>query len=234
MANLDLSRTKVLTFDCYGTLIDWEAGILAALRRHLMVDSAADEDLLHEYAGFEAAGEAGPYESYRVILGRSLASVIAKRGVNLTAQDVHELGGSVVDWPAFPDSADALKALAQRFDLGVITNCDDDLFAASNAKLGEPFKWLITAQQARSYKPSLNNFNVGFRRIGVAPDEITHVAQSLFHDHVPAKQLGLQTVWINRRAGRPGAGATPPAEAMPDATFNDMASFADFATVTGH
>ena len=233
MANLDLSRTKVLTFDCYGTLIDWEAGILGALRRYLSPDSATDDALLEEYAALEAAAEAGPYESYRVILGRSLATVIRNHGMNLNADDMEALGGSVIDWPAFPDSADALRALATRFDLAPITNCDDDLFAASNARLGKPFKWVITAQRARSYKPSLNNFHVAFERIGADRDEIIHVAQSLFHDHVPAKQLGLQTVWINRRAGRPGAGATPQAEGTPDATFNDMASFAAYALADG-
>ncbi len=229
MANLDLSRTKVLTFDCYGTLIDWEAGILGALRRYLSPDQAADDDLLEDYAALEADAEAGQYKRYREILGQSLATVIGRRGVVLSADDAAQLGGSVVDWPAFPDSASALKALATRFDMGVITNCDDDLFAASNARLGEPFRWVITAQQARSYKPSLNNFQVAFERIGVPQDEVVHVAQSLFHDHVPAKHLGLRSVWINRRAGRSGSGATPPADATPNATFSDMASFAEFA-----
>jgi 2-haloacid dehalogenase len=229
MANLDLTRTKVLTFDCYGTLIDWEAGILGALHRYLPLDAASDDELLEEYAALEAAAEAGPFESYRVILGRSLAAVLRSHGVAVADRDLGELGGSVVDWPAFPDSAEALARLAARFDLATITNCDDDLFAASNAKLGNPFRWVITAQQAGSYKPSLNNFEVAFERIGVDRDQIVHVAQSLFHDHVPAKQLGLTTVWINRRAGRAGAGATPLAEATPDATFSDMASLANFA-----
>jgi len=149
--------------------------------------------------------------------------------VRISDDDIAVLGGSVVEWPPFPDSPRALETLARRFDLGVITNCDDDLFAASNAKLGEPFRWVVTAQQAGSYKPSLDNFHLAFDRIGVARDEIVHVAQSLFHDHVPAKRLGLRSVWINRRAGRAGAGATPPAHETPDATFNDMASFAAFA-----
>jgi 2-haloacid dehalogenase len=229
MANLDLSRAKVLTFDCYGTLVDWEAGILGALHRYLPRGVASDDALLEEYAALEAAAEAGPYKRYREVLGESLAAVIRHHGVSIGGGEVAELGGSVVDWPAFPDSAGALKSLTSRFDLGVITNCDDDLFGASNSRLGEPFRWVITAQQAGSYKPSLNNFHLAFERIGVARDEIIHVAQSLFHDHVPAKHLGVQSVWINRRADQPGAGATPPAEATPDATFTDMASFASYA-----
>ena len=104
-----------------------------------------------------------------------------------------------------------------------------DLFAASNRRLGVTFDWIVTAQQAESYKPSHRNFELAFERIGGPRERILHVAQSLYHDHVPAKELGLQSVWINRRAGREGSGATPPAAAAPDATFPDMASFAESA-----
>lgn len=145
-----------------------------------------------------------------------------------TSQEA-EFGGSVADWPAFPDSVDALARLKGRFLLGVITNCDDDLFAFSNQRLGEPFRWVVTAQQAASYKPNPRNFELGFERIGHPRERIVHVAQSLYHDHVPAKALGLKTVWINRRHGRQGAGATPPSEARPDLTFPDMAAFTELA-----
>ena len=134
--------------------------------------------------------------------------------------------GSVGDWPAFPDSAAALAALKARFRLGVITNCDDDLFAHSNRRLGVEFDWVITAQQARGYKPNPANFVFAFERIDVPRERILHVAQSLFHDHVPAKALGMTTVWIDRRQGRDGFGATPPAEAVPDLVVPDMRSFA--------
>jgi 2-haloacid dehalogenase len=120
---------------------------------------------------------------------------------------------------------EALARLEGRFRLGVITNCDDDLFAASNERLGVKFDWIVTAQQAGSYKPDEHNFQVAFERIGLPRERILHVAQSLFHDHVPAQRLGLTSVWINRRHDRPGSGATPDAEAMPQATFPDMASF---------
>ena len=119
------------------------------------------------------------------------------------------LAGRSATWPAFPDSAAALAALAGRFRLAVITNCDDDLFAASNRRLGVTFDWIITAQQAESYKPSHRNFELAFERIGVPRERILHVAQSLYHDHVPAKELGLQSVWIDRRAGREGSGRHP-------------------------
>ena len=140
-------------------------------------------------------------------------------------------GGSVADWPAFPDSASALARLQARYALVVITNCDDDLFAASNERLGVEFAHVITAQQAGSYKPSHHNFELAFERIGAPRERILHVAQSLFHDHVPAKALGLSTVWVNRRHDRPGSGATPPAEATPDLVVPDMATLADLAGV---
>jgi 2-haloacid dehalogenase len=228
MAAIDYGRFEVLTFDCYGTLIDWEAGIaagLGAVTRAHRVD-VPNEELLTTYARHEAALEAGPYLRYREVLGRGCRGVCADLGVEPRDDEVEGFAGSVGLWPAFPDSAAALAALKARFRLGVITNCDDDLFAASNLRLGVTFDWVITAQQAGSYKPSHRNFELAFERIGEPRDRILHVAQSLFHDHVSAKELGLSSVWINRRAGREGSGATPPAEAGPDATFPDMASFA--------
>jgi len=136
---------------------------------------------------------------------------------------------SVRDWPAFPDSGEALARLHDRYRLGVITNCDTDLFAASNEQLGVTFDWVVTAELARSYKPALAGFDLAFEMIDVPRERILHVAQSLFHDHVPAKQLGLTSVWIDRRHDRPGAGATPPAEAAPDAHYPSMQAFADAA-----
>ncbi len=133
----------------------------------------------------------------------------------------------MVDWPAFPDSAAALARLKARFRLGVITNCDDDLFAASNERLGVDFDWIVTAQQVGSYKPTERNFDAARSSAsGCRGSAILHVAQSLFHDHAPAQRLGMTTVWIDRRHGRPGSGATPEADAAPNATFPDMASFA--------
>ncbi|HSW41520.1 MAG TPA: haloacid dehalogenase type II [Patescibacteria group bacterium] len=232
MPPVEFRRFEVLTFDCYGTLIDWEAGIAAGLRAILAARGvdATDEDLLARYARHEAAVEAGPYAPYREVLARSLRGVCADLGVEPTDEEAIGFGGSVGDWPAFPDSHDALARLATRYRLAIITNCDDDLFAASNRQLGVTFDWVITAQQVGSYKPSERNFEVAFERIRVPRERILHVAQSLFHDHVPAQRLGLATAWINRRHDRPGSGATPPAAATPDLVAPDMASFADLAT----
>jgi len=232
MTDLDYDRFDALTFDCYGTLIDWEAGILGALRRVLGPRGVVppDDELLERYARSEAVAEAGPYLSYREILGRCLREIGISYAVTPDDMEVATFGGSVVDWPAFPDSAAALERLHTRFRLGVLTNCDDDLFAGSARRLGIEFDWVVTAQQVGSYKPNPQNFQTMVDRLGIPRDRILHVAQSLFHDHVPAKALGLTTVWIDRRHDRTGFGATRPAEAVPDATFPDMASFAKAAT----
>ncbi len=232
MTDLDLSRFDWLTFDCYGTLIDWEAGILAGLRQVMArsgVD-ASDDLLLETYARHEATIEAGPYRTYREVLGLALRGVGADLGAAVTDEDAAAFGGSVVDWPAFPDSVEALATLHVRHRLGVLTNCDDDLFAGSSRRLGDPFDLVVTAQQVGAYKPSLRGFEMVFDRIDVPRDRILHVAQSLFHDHVPAKRLGLATVWVDRRHGRQGSGATPPAEATPDLVVPDMATLAALAT----
>ena len=229
---IDFSRFDVLTFDCYGTLIDWEAGILAALRAALDAHgvTAGDDDLLGRYAVHEAEIEHGPYFRYREVLARGMAAVCRELGVEPGADEIAAFGGSVADWPAFPDSADALARLHRRFKLAVITNCDDDLFATSNRRLGDVFDFVVTAQQAGSYKPSHRSFEIAFERIDRPRGRILHVAQSLFHDHVPAKQLGLTSVWVDRRHDRPGSGATPPAEAAPDLTVPDMDTLATLAT----
>jgi 2-haloacid dehalogenase len=226
--DIDFTDIDALTFDCYGTLIDWEAGLTAAFGSVLEAHGvAADaEDVLARYARHEAAAEAGPYRRYAEVLAMGLRGVAAELGFEPTDEEVDRFSQSVEDWPVFPDSTAALNRLKRRFRLGVLTNCDDDLFAASNRRLGVEFDWIVTAEQVGSYKPDERNFHALFDRVGLPRERIIHVAQSLFHDHVPAKRVGLTTVWIDRRHDRPGSGATPPAEARPDATYPDMASFA--------
>jgi len=228
---LDLDQFDALTFDCFGTLVDWETGILRGLRAVLEPRDVrmADDPLLERYAGHEAALEAGPYRPYREVLATALRGVCGDLGVSPTAAEERAFGGSVGDWPPFADTPAALAALARRYRLGVITNCDDDLFAATNRRLGVTFDPLVTAQQAGAYKPSHRPFEVALERIGLPRERVLHVAQSLFHDHVPAKELGLSTVWVNRRHGRTGSGATPPAVAAPDLVVADLATLATLA-----
>jgi 2-haloacid dehalogenase len=231
--DIDFGAFDVLTFDCYGTLIDWESGLLAAIRPVVEAHgiSATDDELLETYARHESELETGEYLRYRELLGRALEGIGRDLGFEPTRAEIAAIGGSVGDWPAFGDSAEALARLHGRYKLAPITNCDDDLFAMSAKRLGVDFDWVITAQQARSYKPSPRNFELAFETIDAPRERILHVAQSLFHDHVTAKRLGMTTVWIDRRQGRPGSGATPPVEAEPDLTLPDLRSLADLAGV---
>ncbi|HJT63869.1 MAG TPA: haloacid dehalogenase type II [Candidatus Limnocylindria bacterium] len=228
----DLGQFEVLTFDCYGTLIDWEAGIVGAAGPILDAHdvSLSDDEILERFARHEAVLESGPWQTYRAVLAGALGGLADELGVEVTAEELAAFSESVPDWPAFPDSAPALRQLASRYRLGVITNCDDDLFAASAAQLGVPFEWVVTAEQAQDYKPSHAPFLIALKAIDVPPERVLHVAQSLYHDHVPAHALGLATVWVNRRHDRPGFGATPPADATPNLEVPDLDSLAAMTT----
>ncbi|HEX5506558.1 MAG TPA: haloacid dehalogenase type II [Thermomicrobiales bacterium] len=225
---LAFDRYTHLTFDCYGTLIDWERGILATLRPLLARHDAmlTDDQILELYGEFEAAAEAGPYQPYRDVLAAVVDGFGARLGFNPTAAERDALAASVGDWPAFPDTVDALHALARRYRLAILSNVDDDLFAGSARRLGVDFAAVITAQQVGSYKPDRRNFRAALARLGVPADRVLHVAQSLFHDIAPAKDLGLATLWVNRRHDRPGFGATPPATARPDLEVPDLRTLA--------
>jgi 2-haloacid dehalogenase len=234
---MKLTDFDALSFDCYGTLIDWEAGLSAVLvpwarERGLTLTA---EQLLTEYSGMEAAVETEvPARLYPDVLARSMQLLGAKLNAEVTSEDANRLATSVPDWPAFEDSRDALLALSKRYDLIIVSNVHRAGFEASSTKLGASFAAVITAQDVGSYKPAQQHFNALAEvaaRLGIAPGRLLHVAQSLFHDHVPAKQAGLPTVWINRRHDRPGWGATPepPAPVTPDWEFLSMAAFADEA-----
>jgi 2-haloacid dehalogenase len=231
---LEYDAYDVLTFDTYGTLIDWETGLVAALHTALgtAADVLGDDDLLTCFAGVEHEAEA-PGTRYRDVLAIALREVAAELGTTVSEAQAATFGASVADWPAFLDSAEALQRLHARFALATITNCDDDLFAASEKRLGVSFDLVVTAQQVGRYKPDPAGFHVAFERIerelGMPKERILHVAQSLFHDHVTAKRLGMRTVWIDRRDGRAG-GATPAAAPVePDARFATMREFAAVA-----
>jgi 2-haloacid dehalogenase len=230
-----LTRFEALSFDCYGTLIDWEAGIAGGLRRWLAGRRADldDESLLVAYAALETGVQAAdPDILYPDVLARVLDGLGERLGIPVTAPEAEAFAGSVGDWPAFPDSAEALARLKRHFRLIILSNIDRSSFALSNARLGVEFDAIVTAQDVGSYKPDRRNFEALLRTasgLGVREGRLLHVAQSLFHDHVPAKAMGLPTAWIDRRAGRPGSGATPtPVEDVrPDWTFPTLAAFAD-------
>jgi 2-haloacid dehalogenase len=231
---MDLENAEAFSFDCYGTLVDWETGLIAVLgpwahRQGLGID---DEALLAAYGRHEEAAErSSPTDLYPAIIARSFRGLGAELGAEVTDADAERLAGSVPDWPAFPDSHDALVGLGRRAKLIILSNVDRRSFAGSARRLGVEFAGVLTAQDIGSYKPSPRNFAALLdeaRRLGVREGRLVHVAQSLFHDHVPAQAAGLPTVWINRRHDRPGWGATPtPATAVhPDWQFDSMAAFA--------
>lgn len=232
---MKLTDFDALSFDCYGTLIDWEHGLREGLRKVAALQSPSpDVDvLLESYGDAEAEVErSNPGMLYPQVIAESVARAGDAHGVTVPPELGLEIGASVPDWPAFPDSGEALARLSQRYKLIILSNVDRASFAGSNERLGVTFDAVLTAEDIGSYKPDPRNFKALLERVqemGTPQDRLLHVAQSLFHDHVPAKAAGLSTAWIDRRGNRPGYGATPiPDDAVqPDWTFSSMATFAD-------
>ncbi|WP_293780293.1 haloacid dehalogenase type II [uncultured Aeromicrobium sp.] len=234
---MNLADYDALSFDCYGTLIDWETGIAAVLSawaREVGLD-LSDEELLLAYADNEAKAEVDlPDQLYSTVLAEAFRRTGEVLGAPVSAEWAERLGSSVPDWPAFDDSAEALQMLARDYRLIIVSNVHREGFAGSNARLGVTFDRIITAEDVKAYKPAAPHFealDVALDELGVPRERLLHVAQSLFHDHVPAKRHGLRSVWINRRHDRPGWGATPePSEEYSyDLEFPSMIAFAEAA-----
>ncbi|MDZ8236766.1 MAG: haloacid dehalogenase type II [Nostoc sp. ChiQUE01a] len=225
---IDFNEYKALTFDCYGTLIDWENGILGALKPVLLAhnQSLDDNQILELFAQLEAELQQGEYIKYREVLKRIVDKFGEKIGFKPTNDQINSLPDSIQYWRPFPDTVEALKTLKQKFKLVIISNIDEDLFAFSAKHLEVEFDEIITAEQAKSYKPSLNNFKVAIKRINLPLEEILHIAASVYHDIVPAKSLGLSTVWVNRRSGQQGTGATVSAVSQADLEVPDLKTLA--------
>lgn len=234
-------RFRVLTFDCFGTLIDWERGVLDALRPLIAraIPRPTDDQVLEVFAGLEpdeqASRPAALYPDILRVVARRLAAALSLRA---EPDDEEALAGSVSTWPPFPDTPPALGALRSRFKLVIVSNVDRQSIGGTIARIGVPFDAVVTAQEVGSYKPAPAHFVRALevaRSLGARSDQVLHVAQSLFHDHVPARAFGLSTVWIDRRQGRPGFGATrpPTAPVRPDWTFPSLATFAQAAGVAG-
>lgn len=228
---LNFDQFEVFTFDCYGTLIDWESGIFSALRPVLAAHgrSIPDAQLLELYGDLEAFAEAGPYRPYREIL-ESIAQGFGQRlGFSLTPQEARALPDSVQHWRPWPDTVAALQRLRQHFRLAIISNIDDDLFAATRPHLGVQWDSVITAQQARCYKPGSAIFRLALEKIRTDPARILHIGQSIYHDVIPAQSLGLATVWVNRPSPRAGVGAVKPAQGRSNLEVPDLKTLADLA-----
>ncbi|MGD0570026.1 MAG: haloacid dehalogenase type II [Candidatus Sulfotelmatobacter sp.] len=225
---LDFSRFEILTFDCYGTLINWEEGILRCLHRILATHGRDTDDatILRLYGDFEAEAEQGEYRSYRAVLRNVVRRFGEHFGFAPSDREVNSLPESLQEWKPWPDTADALRQLRSRFRLAIISNVDDDLFAATRPQLGVEFDQIITAQQAKAYKPSLKIFELALSRISAPAHRVLHVGQSLYHDVIPAQSLGMATVWVNRPSARSGVGAVKSAEGNPDLRVSSLAELA--------
>lgn len=223
---LDFNQFEVVSFDCYGTLIDWERGILPVLKQLLSSREIdlSDDGTLELFAEFESELEKdkSDYIEYRKILQEIVKRFGQKLNFEPTETEVKTLADSVKNWQPFPDTVAALSALKQKYKLAVISNIDDDLFAETAKHLKVEFDWLITAQQVRSYKPSTRNFEIALETMQIPPEKLLHVAQSVYHDIVPASSMGISTVWVNRRQGKAGFGATMPANGKPDFEVPDF------------
>jgi 2-haloacid dehalogenase len=232
---LNFSRFTAISFDCYGTLIDWESGILPTLRAMLANHgkSLPDADILGLYGEFEAGAESGPYQSYRNVLQSVVREFADRFHFQASDAEIRSLHESVPAWLPFPDTVPALRELKKRYRLVVISNIDDALFAKTRRRLDVEFDGVITAEQAKSYKPSLNNFQMALRALALAPDQLLHAGQSIYHDVIPARSLGIATVWVNRKSARPGIGAVRAAAGHPDMEVPDLASLTIAAMKNG-
>lgn len=223
---LDFGQFEALTFDCYGTLIDWESGLLGTLRPLLGSHghSLSDAEILQIYGELELAAQQ-PYRRYRDVLIEVVQGFGRRLDFAPSASEAESLPQSMKDWPPFPDTVAALQRFKTKYKLAIISNTDDDLFAGTARHLKVNFDQVITAEQAKAYKPSEAPFRLALRRLGLEHDRVLHVGQSVYHDVLPAKKLGVATVLVYRR----GFGATRPTEGHPDLTVPDLRTLAALA-----
>lgn len=230
-----LTDFTTLSFDCYGTLIDWETGLIRALQplRSRAARSLSDDELLQAFARYEAAQQrATPAMPYSELLAVVHGRLCEELGAAPDADEARRFGASVGAWPAFPDTVEALRYLKQHFRLVILSNVDRASFAVTNQMLGVDFDQVYTAQDIGSYKPDQRNFEYlisNLARAGITPQQILHVAQSLFHDHAPANAAGLASTWIDRRNQQQGWGATsaPQPGVRYDVRFTSLGEMAD-------
>jgi putative hydrolase of the HAD superfamily len=232
----EFRQFRALSFDCYGTLIDWESGMSSALREWADgVDlDVSDGNLLCLVSEFETVvqGERSPAPLYPDVLAEVLRRIGARLNARVTDDDAVRFGHTVGDWPAFPDSELALTRLKDRFRLIIVSNVDRASFAASNRRLGVTFDKIITAEDVGAYKPRPPHFEALFGALpemGLERKDLLHVAESLFHDHEPAQRYGLPSVWIDRGRDRTHSRATPATRSViePRWRFPTLEAFAD-------
>jgi 2-haloacid dehalogenase len=228
---LDLSQFHWISFDCYGTLIDWESGILGCLQPLLQSKGIelTDAQILSLYSEFEPREQSGDYHNYREVLAGVVRDFARELHFDVTEVEASGLAGSLCDWKAFPDTVPALSELKRRYRLAILSNIDDELFEFSAKELLVRFDCVVTAQQARSYKPSPGNFELLLERLQIPRSRLLHVAESLYHDVTPAASLGIATVWVNRRKGK-AAAASKYCEAQPDIEVSNLNELVELIT----
>ncbi|MEX3786585.1 MULTISPECIES: haloacid dehalogenase type II [Paraburkholderia] len=232
---MKLTDFEALTFDCYGTLIDWESGIFEALQPLLerARTPLTRDQVLEAHARHESSQQIfTPAKRYQELLSIVYKRMAEEWGLPYTHEECVAYGRSIRNWPAFPDSAAALQYLKQHYKLVILSNIDNESFTYSNARLQVEFDAIITAEDVGSYKPSPRNFEYMLQKLdqrGIRKGKILHTAESLFHDHKPANEFGLASCWIYRRHSQPGFGATMDPGSQPnlDFRFNSMADFVD-------
>lgn len=208
---VDLRRKSTLTFDCYGTLVDWERGIVDAFRSIIgqRATGTSDSELLDAFLEIDWRLIAGPFRPYSDILATAAREVLSRLGIRIGKEDETAFVHSVPSWPLFPETLPSLKRLSKRFRLAIISNIDDYLIEGTLKSLHVPFSTVVTSEQARCYKPSAGIFQVALGELGESPDKIVHVAEGLC-EAAPARQLGMGSVWVRRSTrSDDGSGATP-------------------------
>ncbi len=215
-----------LSFDCYGTLIDWERGICNTVSEVLDAHGLHKEDaeILELFAEVEPRVQnSSGFMEYRSVLHCVMEVMGREFSLDLSEAEKGCLAESLPNWPVFEEVSGALEELKSRHKLAIISNIDDDLFASTARALGVDFDVVVTAQRARSYKPNLRNFQIARKLMGVDTSKWLHVAESLYHDIAPANQLGIASVWVDR-PGR--GGGTRISDAIPDVVVPDLAALA--------
>lgn len=232
---MNLTDFKVLSFDCYGTLIDWESGMVKGLvpLTSLIEPALTRDQILEAHARYESSQQLWtPAMRYCDLLSIVYKRLAEEWGLSAQPEACEAYGQSVANWPAFPDSSEALQYLKQHYKLVILSNVDNRSFSGSNNRLEVAFDAIVTAEDVGSYKPSDRNFEYmldKLRQHGIDKNEILHTAESMFHDHVPGKRHGLASCWIYRRHDKQGFGATMNPGELPDVDFqfNSMADFVE-------
>jgi 2-haloacid dehalogenase len=224
---LDFGSVEAITFDCYGTLIDWETGLLGAIRPALHSHGAhlSDAEILQMYGELEPKLQ-NPYRRYRDVLASIVRCFGERLNINVSEDEVRQLPESLKTWLPFPDTNAGLEKLKKKYKLAIISNTDNEFFAETSRHFTIRFDEVVTAEQAQAYKPSLAPFRLALERLGLDSNQVLHAGQSIYHDVLPAQLLGMRTALVERR----GFGATRPSEGEPDLRVPDLESLAEVAT----